>query len=113
MKAVVEDHDFIRGLGRDAPVVELDKEELFALLWIVTEAVVEGRGCEEICAVVYKAVAICHTTLTAQISVLNGLEVPSVAIPALSLFERPFVDLCIGAEVKSVEWKVAIDRSVL
>jgi hypothetical protein len=99
MKAIVEDHDFIRGLGRDATVVKLDKEELFVLLGIVTEAVVKGRGCKEICAVVYKAVAICHTTLTSQISVLNGLEVPSVAIPALRLFKRPFAGEYIRAEV--------------
>jgi hypothetical protein len=65
MKAIVEDHDFIRGLGRDATVVEFDKEELFALFWIVTEAVVKGRGCEEICAVVFIGVAIYKTTLTA------------------------------------------------
>jgi hypothetical protein len=99
VKAVVEDHDFIRGLGRDAPVVKLDKEELFVLLGIVTEAVVEGRGGEEICAVVYKAVAICHTTLAAKISVLNGLEVPTIAIPALRLFKRPFAGEYIRAEV--------------
>ena len=83
MKAIVEDHDFIRGLGRDATVVKLDKKELFALLGIVAEAVVEGRGCEEIVAVVFIGIAIYKTTLTAQISVLNGFEVPSVAIPAL------------------------------
>lgn len=53
MKAIVEDHDFVRGLGRDATVVELDKEELFVLFWIVAEAVVKGRGCEEICAIVF------------------------------------------------------------
>jgi hypothetical protein len=83
VKAVVEDHDFVRGLGRDATVVEFDKEELFALLWVVAEAIVEGRGCEEICAIVFIGVAIYKTTLAAQISVLNGLEVPSVAVPAL------------------------------
>ena len=58
MKALVEDHDFVCGLGRDATVVELDKEELFVLFWIVAEAVVEGRGCEEICALIYVAVTI-------------------------------------------------------
>jgi hypothetical protein len=99
MKAIVEDHDFVRGLGRDATVVELDKEELFVLLGIVAEAIVKGRGCEEIVAVVYKAVAICHTTLTSQISVLDGFEIPSVAIPALRLFERPFAGEYIRAEV--------------
>jgi hypothetical protein len=83
MKAVVKDHDFIRGLCGDAPVVKLDKEELFVLLGIVTETVVEGRGCEEICAIVYKAVTVSETTLTAQISVLNGLEVPTITVPAL------------------------------
>jgi len=99
MKAIVEDHDFIRGLDRDATVVEFDKEELFALLWIVTEAIVKGRGCKEIVAIVYKTVAICHTTLTAQISVLDGLELPSVAIPSLSLLKRPFARKYIRAEV--------------
>jgi hypothetical protein len=99
MKAIVKDHDFVRGLDCDATVVELDKEELFALLWIVTEAIVEGRGCEEIVAVVYKAVAICLTTLTSQISVLDGFKVPSVAIPALRLFEGPFAGKYIRAEV--------------
>jgi len=99
MKAIVEDHDFVRGLDRDATVVEFDKEELFVLFWIVTEAIVEGRGCEEIVSVVYKAVAISHTTLTAQISVLDGFKIPSVAIPALRLFERPFAGKYIRAEV--------------
>ena len=99
MKAIVEDHDFIRGLGRDATVVELDKEELFALFWIVAKAVVEGRGCEEICAVMFLVVAINKTTLTAQISVLDGLEVPTITVPALSLFERPFAGEYIRAEV--------------
>ncbi len=113
MKAIVEDHDFIRGLGRDATVVKLDKEELFVLFWIVAKAVVEGRGGEEIVAVVYKAVAICHTTLAAKISVLNGLEVPTIAIPALSLFKRPFADLDIGAEVQSIQRQIAIDCTVL
>ena len=56
MKALVEDHDFVRGLGRDATVVELDKEELFVLFWIVAEAVIKGRGCEEICAVMFLVV---------------------------------------------------------
>ncbi len=83
MKAIVEDHDFVRGLGRDASIVELDKEELFALFWIVTEAIVEWRGGEEICAIVFIGVAIYKTTLVAKISVLNGLEVPTIAIPAL------------------------------
>jgi len=100
MKAIVEDHDFIRGLGRDATVVELDKEELFALFWIVAEAVVKGRGCEEIGALMFLvAIAICKTTLTAQISVLDGLEAPTIAVPALSLFERPFAGEYIRAEV--------------
>jgi hypothetical protein len=113
MKAIVEDHDFVRGLGRDATVVELDKEELFVLLRVVAKAVVEGRGGEEICAIVFIGIAIYKTTLTAQVSVLNGLEVPTVTIPAMSLFERPFVDLCIGAKVKSVQRQITIDRSVL
>ena len=99
MKAIVEDHDFIRGLGRDATVVELDKEELFALVWIIAEAVVKGRGCEEICAVMFLAFAINNTTLTAQISVLYGLEVPTITVPALSLLERPFAGEYIRAEV--------------
>jgi hypothetical protein len=99
MKAIVEDHDFVRGLDRDATVVEFDKEELFVLLWIVTEAVVKGRGCEEIVAVVCNAVAICHTTLTSQISVLDGFEIPSVAIPALRSFKRPFAGEYIRAKV--------------
>jgi hypothetical protein len=99
MKAVVEDHDFVRGLDRDATVVEFDKEELFVLLWIVTEAIVKRRGCEEIVAVVYNAVTVRETTLTAQISILDGLEVPTVAIPALSLFERPFAGEYIRAKV--------------
>ena len=99
MKAIVEDHDFIRRLGRDATVVELDKEELFALFWIVAEAVVKGRGREEIGALMFLVVAINKTTLTAQISVFDGLEVPSVAIPALSLFERPFAGEYIRAKV--------------
>lgn len=100
MKAIVEDHDFVRGLGRDTTVVELDKEELFTLFWIVTEAVVKGRGREEIGAKMFLVVfAIDKTTLTAQISVFDGLEVPSVAIPALSLFERPFAGEYIRAEV--------------
>lgn len=58
MKALVEDHDFVCGLGRDATIVELDKEELFVLFWIVAEAVVKGRGCEEICAVMFLVFAI-------------------------------------------------------
>ena len=58
MKALVEDHDFVCELGRDATVVELDKEELFVLFWIVAEAVVKWRGCEEICALIYVAVTI-------------------------------------------------------
>ena len=58
MKALVEDHDFVRGLGRDATIVELDKEELFVLFWIVAEAIVKGRGCEEICAVMFIICAI-------------------------------------------------------
>jgi hypothetical protein len=100
MKAIVKDHDFIRGLGRDATVVELDKDKLFALFWIVTEAVVKGRGCEEIGALMFLvAFAINNTTLTAQISVLNGLEAPSVAVPALRSFERPFAGEYIRAEV--------------
>ena len=100
MKAIVEDHDFVRGLGRDASIVELDKEELFTLFWIVAEAVVKGRGCEEIGAVMFLAAfAINNTTLAAQISVLDGLEVPSIAVPALSLFERPFAGEYIRAEV--------------
>ena len=99
MKAIVEDHDFVCRLGRDATVVELDKEELFALFWIVAEAVVEGRGCEEIGALMFLVVAINKTTLTTQISVFDGLEVPSVTIPALSLFERPFAGEYIRAEV--------------
>ena len=100
MKAIVEDHDFVRGLGRDATVVELDKEKLFALFWIVAEAVVKGRGREEICAIVFLVVfAINKTTLAPKISVLYGLEVPSVAIPALSLFERPFAGEYISAKV--------------
>jgi hypothetical protein len=99
MKAIVEDHDFVRGLGRDATVVELDKEELFALFWIVTEAIVKGRGCEEIVAVVCKAVTVRETTLTSKISVLNGFEVPTVAIPALRSFKRPFAGEYVRAEV--------------
>jgi len=99
MKAIVEDHDFVRGLDRDATVVEFDKEELFALFWIVTETIVKGRGCEEIVAVVYKAVAICHTTLISQISVLDGFEIPTVAIPALSLLKRPFAGKYIRSKV--------------
>ena len=65
MKAIVEDHDFIRGLGRDAPVVELNKEKLFVLLGIITKAIVKRRGCEEICAIVFIGVAIYKTTLAA------------------------------------------------
>ena len=99
MKAIVEDHDFVRGLGRDATVVELDKEELFTLFWIVTEAVVEGRGCEEIGALMFLVIAINKTTLTTQISVFDGLEVPTITVPALSLFERPFAGEYIRAEV--------------
>lgn len=99
MKAVVEDHDFIRGLGRDAPVVKLDKEELFVLFWIVAEAVVEGRGGEEIVAGIIVTIAISHTTLAAKISVLNGFEVPTIAIPALRSFKRPFAGEYIRAEV--------------
>ena len=93
MKAIVEDHDFVRGLGRDATVVELDKEKLFALFWIVAETVVEGRGCEEICAIVCKTITVRETTLAPKISVLDGLEVPTIAVPALSLFKLPFAKL--------------------
>ena len=99
MKAIVEDHDFIRGLGRDATVVELDKEELFTLFWIVAEAVVKGRGREEIGALMFLVVAINKTTLTTKISVLYGLEAPTIAVPALSLFEWPFAGEYIRAEV--------------
>ena len=99
MKAIVEDHDFVRGLGRDATVVKLDKEELFVLLGIVTEAIVKGRGGEEIVAVIIVTIAISHTTLAAKISVLNGLEVPTIAIPALRSFKRPFAGEYIRSEV--------------
>ena len=99
MKAIVEDHDFIRRLGRDATVVELDKEELFTLFWIVTETVVKGRGCEEIVAGIIVPIAISHTTLAAQISVLDGLEVPTITVPALRSFERPFAGEYIRAKV--------------
>jgi hypothetical protein len=99
MKAIVEDHDFVCRLGRDATVVELDKEELFALFWIVAEAIVKGRGCEEIGAIVCKAITVRETTLTEQISVLDGLEAPTITVPALSLFERPFAGEYIRAKV--------------
>ena len=89
MKAIVEDHDFIRGLGRDAAVVELDKEELFVLLGIIAEAVVEGRGGEEILAAVFFAITIRDAAKTLQISVLDCGKLPSVAIPALGLMEVP------------------------
>jgi hypothetical protein len=99
VKAVVKDHDFVRGLCSDASIVKLDKEELFVLLGIVTEAIVKGRGCEEIVAVIIVTIAISHTTLAAKISVLNGLEVPTIAIPALRSFKRPFAREYIRAEV--------------
>jgi hypothetical protein len=89
VKAIVEDHDFVRGLGRDATVVELDKEELFVLFWIVAEAVVEGRGCEEILAAVFFAITIREASKTLKISVLDCGKLPSVAIPALGLMEVP------------------------
>ena len=58
MKALVEDHDFVCGLGCDATIVELDKEEFFVLFWIIAEAVVKGRGCEEIGAIVFIITAV-------------------------------------------------------
>ena len=89
MKAIVEHHDFVCGLGCDATVVELDKEELFVLLRIVAEAVVEGRGGEEILAAISFAITIREAAKTLQISVLDGFEIPTVAIPALGLMEVP------------------------
>lgn len=89
MKAIVEDHDFVRGLGRDTTVVKLDKEELFVLFWIVAEAVIKGRGGEEICAAVFFAITIREASKTLKISVLDCGKLPSVAIPALGLMEVP------------------------
>lgn len=89
MKAIVEDHDFIRGLGRDAPVVKLDKEELFVLFWIVAETVVEWRGGEEILAAVFFTITIREASKTLKISVLDCRKLPSIAIPALGLMEVP------------------------
>jgi hypothetical protein len=89
VKAIVEDHDFVRGLGRDATVVELDKEELFVLLRIVAEGVVEGRGGEEILAAVSFAITIRDAAKTLKISVFDCGKLPSVAIPALGLMEVP------------------------
>jgi len=89
VKAIVEDHDFIRGLGRDAAVVELDKEKLFVLLGIIAETVVERCGGEEILAAVFFAITICEASKTLKISVLDCGKLPSVAIPALGLMEVP------------------------
>jgi hypothetical protein len=89
MKAIVEDHDFVRGLGRDTTVVKLDKEELFVLLGIVAEAVVEGRGSKEICAAVFFTITIREASKTLKISVLDCGKLPSIAIPALGLMEVP------------------------
>ena len=89
MKAIVEHHDFVSGLGRDATVVELDKEELFVLLGIVAEAVVEGRGGKEILAAVSFAITIREAAKTLQISVFDCGKLPSVAIPPLGLMEVP------------------------
>ncbi len=71
MKAIVEDHDFVRGLGRDAAAVELDKEELFVLLGIVAKAVIERCGGEEILAAVFFAITIREASKTLKISVLD------------------------------------------
>lgn len=89
MKAIVEDHDFVRGLGRDTTVVELDKEELFVLLGIVAKAVVEGRGGKEILAAVFFTITIREASKTLKISVLDCGKLPSVAIPALGLMKVP------------------------